>query len=93
MIKAITHLSTLRDDTPIYPSRAIAGESLRAYDRGVSMHLMLQSRLLQDADIKDQGILERCLISWPERLVGQLLHKTIDLSRDQKAHSSSALPR
>lgn len=88
MIKAITHLSTLWDGSPIDRSRAMAGESLRAYDRRLSMHLMLQprlaDRLLQDADIKDQGILGRCLISWPERLVRQRLYKAIDLTRDPK---------
>lgn len=86
MIKTITHLSTLWDGSPIDRSRAVAGESLRAYDRRLSMHLMLQpriaDRLLQEADIKDQGILGRCLISWPERLVGQRLYKAIDLTRD-----------
>lgn len=46
----------------------------------------LADRLLQDADIKDQGILGRCLISWPERLVGQRLYKAIDLTRDPKVH-------
>ncbi len=90
MIKAITHLSTLWDGSPIDRSRAMAGESLRAYDRRLSMHLMLQprlaDRLLQDSDIKDQGILGRCLISWPERLVGQRPYKAIDLTRDPKVH-------
>ncbi len=42
MIKAITHLSTLWDGSPIDRSRAMAGESLRAYDRRLSMYLMLQ---------------------------------------------------
>jgi len=54
------------------------------------MHLMLQprlaDRLLQDVDVKDQGILGRCLISWPERLVGQRLYKAINLTRDPKVH-------
>ncbi|WP_367598785.1 DUF3987 domain-containing protein [Pseudomonas fulva] len=90
MIKAITNLSTLWDGSPIDRSRAMAGESLRAYDRRLSMHLMLQprlaDRLLQDADIKDQGILGRCLISWPERLVGKRLYRAIDLNRDPKVH-------
>lgn len=90
MIKSITHLSTLWDGSPIDRSRAMTGESLRAYDRRLCMHLMLQprlaDRLLQDADIKDQGILGRCLISWPERLVGQRLYKAIDLTQDPKVH-------
>lgn len=90
MIKAITHLSTLWDGSPVDRSRAMTGESLRAYDRRLSIHLMLQprlaDRLLQDADIKDQGILGRCLISWPERLVGQRLYKAIDLTRDPKVY-------
>ena len=88
MLKAITNLSTLWDGSPIDRSRAMAGESLRAYDRRLSLHLMLQpvlaNRLLQDPTANGQGILGRCLISWPERLVGQRLYKAVDLTRDPK---------
>ena len=66
----------------------MAGESLRAYDRRLSLHLMLQpylaSQLFKDPVINGQGILGRCLISWPERLAGQGLYKAINLSRDAR---------
>lgn len=88
MLKAITQLSTLWDGSPIDRSRAMAGESSRAYERRLSLHLMLQplmaSRLLQDQAAKDQGILGRCMISWPERLVGKRMYKAVDLTRDPK---------
>ena len=88
LLKAITTLSTLWDGSPIDRARSMAGESLRAYDRRLSLHLMLQpylaNQLLKDSVIKGQGILGRCLISWPERLVGQRLYKAVDLTRDAK---------
>lgn len=34
--------------------------------------------------INGQGILGRCLISWPERLADQRLYKATDLTRDAK---------
>lgn len=41
LLKAITTLSTLWDGSPIDRARSMAGESLRAYDRRLSLHLML----------------------------------------------------
>ncbi|WP_223590007.1 YfjI family protein [Pseudomonas sp. A-R-19] len=88
LLKAITTLSTLWDGSPIDRARSMAGESLRAYDRRLSLHLMLQpylaNQLFKDPVINGQGILGRCLISWPERLAGQRLYKAIDLTRDAK---------
>lgn len=87
-LKAITTLSSLWDGSPIDRARAMPGESLRAYDRRLSLHLMLQpylaNQLLTDRMINGQGILGRCLISWPERLVGRRLYKAVDLTRDAR---------
>lgn len=70
-------MSLLWDGNPIDRARSMAGESLRAYDRRLSLHLILQpylaSQLFKDPVINGQGILGRCLISWPERLAGQRL--------------------
>jgi hypothetical protein len=44
----------------------------------------LANQLLTDRMISGQGILGRCLISWPERLVGRRLYKAVDLTRDAK---------
>ena len=88
LLKAITTLSMLWDGSPIDRARSMAGESLRAYDRRLSLHLMLQpylaNQIFKDPVINGQGILGRCLISWPERLAGQRLYKAIDLTRDAK---------
>ncbi|MEE4666627.1 YfjI family protein [Pseudomonas alliivorans] len=87
-LKAITTLSALWDGSPIDRARSMPGESLRAYDRRLSLHLMLQpylaNQLLTDRMINGQGILGRCLISWPERLVGRRLYKAVDLTRDAR---------
>lgn len=87
-LKAIATLSTLWDGSPIDRTRSMAGESLRAYDRRLSLHLMLQpylaNQLLNDPVINGQGILGRCLISWPERLAGQRFYNATDLSRDSR---------
>ncbi|MGR3995084.1 YfjI family protein [Pseudomonas sp. 1121_17] len=93
-LKAITTLSSLWDGSPIDRARSMPGESLRAYDRRLSLHLMLQpylaNQLLKDPVINGQGILGRCLISWPERLVGRRLYKAIDLTRDAKVQRYQA---
>ena len=87
-LKAITALSKIWDGSPIDRARSMPGESLRAYDRRLSMHLMLQpylaNQFLKDPMINGQGVLGRFLISWPERLIGQRLYKAVDLTQDPK---------
>lgn len=87
-LKAITTLSKIWDGSPIDRTRSTPGESLRAYDRRLSMHLMLQpylaNQFLKDPMINGQGVLGRFLISWPERLIGQRLYKAVDLTQDPK---------
>ncbi|WP_323987731.1 YfjI family protein [Pseudomonas canadensis] len=83
-LKAVTTLSSLWDGSPIDRARSMAGESLRAYDR--RLHLMLQPylamQLLSDPLLQGQGILGRCLMTWPTSLAGQRSYQAIDLSKD-----------
>lgn len=85
-LKAVTTLSSLWDGSPIDRARSMAGESLRAYDRRLSLHLMLQPylamQLLSDPLLQGQGILGRCLITWPTSLAGQRSYQAVDLSKD-----------
>lgn len=85
-LKAVTTLSSLWDGSPIDRARSMAGESLRAYDRRLSLHLMLQPylamQLLSDPLLQGQGILGRCLITWPTSLAGQRSYQSGDLSKD-----------
>ncbi|MGH8349746.1 MAG: YfjI family protein [Pseudomonas sp.] len=85
-LKTFSTLSTLWDGSPIDRARSMAGESLRAYDRRLSLHLMIQpflaEELFKDPVINGQGLLGRCLISWPRRLAGQRMYVPIDLSTD-----------
>ncbi|MBV7496942.1 DUF3987 domain-containing protein [Pseudomonas sp. PDM24] len=85
-LKAVTTLSSLWDGSPIDRARSMAGESLRAYDRRVSLHLMLQPylamQLLSDPLLQGQGILGRCLMTWPTSLAGQRRYQAVDLSKD-----------
>lgn len=85
-LKAVTTLSSLWDGSPIDRARSMAGESLRAYDRRLSLHLMLQPylamQLLSDPLLQGQGILGRCLMTWPTSLAGQRSYQAFDLSKD-----------
>ncbi|WP_030128108.1 YfjI family protein [Pseudomonas sp. QTF5] len=85
-LKAVTTLSSLWDGSPIDRARSMAGESLRAYDRRLSLHLMLQPylamQLLSDSLLQGQGILGRCLMTWPTSLAGQRSYQAVDLSKD-----------
>lgn len=79
-------LSYLWDGNPIDRSRSMTGESLRAYDRRLSLHLMLQpylaGQLLKDPLLNGQGIFARCLITWPQSLAGQRFYQPVDLTQD-----------
>ncbi|AZC28812.1 hypothetical protein C4K38_0830 [Pseudomonas chlororaphis subsp. piscium] len=85
-LKAITTLSSLWDGSPIDRARSMVGESLRAYDRRLSLHLMLQPylamQLFSDPLLQGQGILGRCLMTWPTSLAGQRSYQAVDLSKD-----------
>ena len=85
-LKSVTTLSSLWDGSPIDRARSMAGESLRAYDRRLSLHLMLQPylamQLLSDPLLQAQGILGRCLMTWPVSLAGQRSYQSVDLSKD-----------
>ncbi|WP_122690711.1 YfjI family protein [Pseudomonas viridiflava] len=85
-LKAVTTLSSLWDGSPIDRARSMAGESLRAYDRRLSLHLMLQPylamQLISDPLLQGQGILGRCLMTWPTSLAGQRSYQSVDLSKD-----------
>ncbi|MET3715420.1 hypothetical protein ABMD26_001668 [Pseudomonas sp. PvP001] len=85
-LKAVTTLSSLWDGSPIDRARSMVGESLRAYDRRLSLHLMLQPylamQLLSDLLLQGQGILGRCLMTWPTSLAGQRSYQAVDLSKD-----------
>ncbi|MBD0702296.1 YfjI family protein [Pseudomonas sp. PSB1] len=85
-LKAVTTLSSLWDGSPIDRARSMVGESLRAYDRRLSLHLMLQPylamQLLSDPLLQGQGILGRCLVTWPISLAGQRSYQAVDLSKD-----------
>ncbi|AHL32104.1 hypothetical protein CD58_04035 [Pseudomonas brassicacearum] len=85
-LKAVTTLSSLWDGSPIDRARSMVGESFRAYDRRLSLHLMLQPylamQLLSDPLLQGQGILGRCLMTWPTSLAGQRSYQAVDLSQD-----------
>ncbi|AZF33999.1 hypothetical protein C4J89_4562 [Pseudomonas sp. R4-35-07] len=85
-LKAVTTLSSLWDGSPIDRARSMVGESLRAYDRRLSLHLMLQPylamQLLSDPLLQGQGILGRCLMTWPTSVAGQRSYQAVDLSKD-----------
>ncbi|WP_460062839.1 YfjI family protein [Pseudomonas sp. H2_H09] len=85
-LKAVTTLSSLWDGSPIDRARSMVGESLRAYDRRLSLHLMLQPylamQLLSDPLLQGQGILGRCFMTWPTSLAGQRSYQAVDLSKD-----------
>jgi hypothetical protein len=85
-LKAVTTLSSLWDGSPIDRARSMVGESLRAYDWRLSLHLMLQPylamQLLSDPLLQGQGILGRCLMTWPTSLAGQRSYQAVDLSKD-----------
>lgn len=85
-LKAVTTLSSLWDGSSIDRARSMVGESLRAYDRRLSLHLMLQPylamQLLSDPLLQGQGILGRCLMTWPTSLAGQRSYRAVDLSKD-----------
>ena len=83
--KTITGLSKLWDGEPI--DRVRGGDGLSVlYGRRFSMHLMIQpvlcGQLFGNAMMTGQGILSRCLCSYPASTIGWRKYKAHDLSID-----------
>jgi len=58
----------------------------KLYGRRVSLHLMAQPKvaalLLGNALAADQGLLSRCLTTWPDSTAGKRPYQAVDLSQD-----------
>ena len=72
-LKTAAGFSKLWDGSPISKSRA-SSEPNVLYGKRVSLHLMIQPGVAQsvvgDPMMKDQGLLSRVLIAWPDSKIG-----------------------
>ncbi|AXI45793.1 hypothetical protein C1J03_06960 [Sulfitobacter sp. SK012] len=72
-LKTAAGFSKLWDGSPISKSRASSEPSV-LYGKRVSLHLMIQPGVAQtvvgDPTMKDQGLLSRILIAWPDSKIG-----------------------
>ena len=73
-LKTAAGLSELWDGGAVERTRSIDGAS-KHYGKRASLHLMAQpgvaSTLLSDAMMRDQGLLSRMLVAWPQGKTGQ----------------------
>ena len=86
-LKTVAGLSKLWDGDPISRTRAGDGNSL-LFGRRVCLHLMIQpvvsNLLFSNELLAGQGLLSRCLVSWPTSTIGYRPYREEDLS----AHSA-----
>jgi hypothetical protein len=94
MLKTASGLSGLWDGKEV--SRVRAGEGAKLlFGRRVSLHLMCQpdiaAMMLSNAMLMEQGLLSRCLVTWPTTTAGTRLYKEVDLSEaaEIKAYSEA----
>jgi len=83
LVKTAAGLSGLWDGTPISRVRSGDGDSL-LYGRRLTTHLMVQPEiaqmLLSNQILLSQGLLSRCLCTWPESTIGARSYVEEDLS-------------
>ena len=95
-LKTASGLSELWDGKRISRVRGGDGAAL-LYGRRVSMHLMMQpqvaQRMLGNPLLIDQGLMSRCLVTWPESTAGTRTISRDDLASDEdmKAYSKRFL--
>lgn len=86
-LKTSAGLSNLWDGREISRVRSGDGSTV-LYGRRVSVHLMVQPAvsqlLLSNALLVDQGLLSRCLTTWPTSTAGSRLYKEVDLYGDRE---------
>ena len=72
-LKTAAGLSRLWDGAPVNRTRGGA-PTMTLYGRRVAVHLMMQPRvaakLFEDKNLRDQGLLARTLIAWPQSRIG-----------------------
>jgi hypothetical protein len=92
-LKTAAGMSGLWDGKPISRVRAGDGAVLLP-GRRVSFHLMAQPDIAQimlsNAVLIEQGLLSRCLVTWPNTTAGTRLYKEIDLSEMEQIKTYSA---
>lgn len=93
-LKTSAGLSGLWDGTPISRSRSIDG-TIKIYGKRMSLHLMLQYgpaiTLLSNKMIQEQGLLARCLITYPTTTIGTRAYLECDLQSDPQMQKYSNL--
>lgn len=84
LMKTVAGFNGMWDGMPISRSRSQDGNSV-LFGRRVSMHLLMQpsvsQQLFSNNLVLDQGLLSRCLISWPEPTAGSRPYVETDLSQ------------
>ena len=92
-LKTAAGLSHLWDGRAISRVRAGDGASLLP-GRRVSFHMMAQPEvaqlMLSNTLLLEQGLLSRCLVTWPESTVGSRFYKEMDLSASPEIRQYSA---
>jgi hypothetical protein len=85
-LKTAAGLSLLWDGKPITRVRAGDGCSV-LYGRRLSVHLMVQPSvadlLLSNPELREQGLLSRCLVSFPESTAGTRRYREVNLADEQ----------
>jgi hypothetical protein len=75
-------LSNLWDGKPVDRTRGGDG-NVTLYGRRLTMHLMIQppivATLFGNDLLQGQGLLSRCLVSWPESTIGSRPYKAVDV--------------
>lgn len=84
-LKTACGLSNLWDGKPITRVRKSDGNKI-LYGRRLALHLMIQPivlvQLLNNDILMGQGLLARCLFSFPMPMAGSRKYKEVDLSKD-----------
>lgn len=87
LLKTAAGLSGLWDGKPIDRVRGGDG-STKLYGRRVSLHLMVQPEvsqlMLSNPVLIGQGLLSRCLVTWPESTAGTRPYREEDLSASNR---------
>lgn len=85
LLKTASGLSNMIDGKEISQCRAGDG-SLILYGRRLSLHVMIQpivfNQIASNPILRHQGLLNRCLIAFPESLIGMRKYQSIDTPRD-----------
>lgn len=89
-LSVVGELSRVWDDGVIERTRGKDAEATHLPGKRLCLHMLMQPGVARDfftrPEFRDQGVLSRFLLAWPESAVGTRMYEAVDIGQDPRMH-------